>query len=611
MGHDAAPTLHVRTVAHGHGLAVVRGDGVSDPLWLSVRARWGSEGGNPREEIRISPTTLRRTFRWLERWPGDIIWDDEPRAIVLQALAEEEAFRNILTKGVEGQTWTLPTRFSRSPALTDSQLENVSKLVALPNGANFSVPGAGKTTTTYAVYEILRERGDVERMLVVGPNSAFEAWREEAVECLTPVPKVATYVGAAIGGDVEVLLVGYQRLSNDLDRLMNWCRSAKTMVVLDEAHRMKRGWGGVWGRACLTASFAAARRDILTGTPAPNSPDDLRTLFEFLWPSSSPTIGRLATSAEGRGTLAHLFVRTTKEDLNLPPARVMAVPVELDERHKEIYLALLHSYRGLFRVTSADEADFARMGRVAMHLIAAASDPMLLVAGHDRYDPEPFRFPPLDIPEGSRLRELLESSDYGMPMKLVEAASIVKKNADAGRKTLVWSNFVRTVNVLAKHLSIYEPAVVHGGIPPSGEAPSRDTELARFRSDPGCSVLLATVQSIGEGVSLHQACHDAVYVDRTYNAGHYLQSLDRIHRLGLSSDVETTMTVLIAEDTVDRVVADRLDVKVRRLSDLLSDAGLPTVSLPDEDEPGVALDSADDINSLLQYLAGGNDVGGQ
>src|SRR5256885_10080525 len=52
--------------------------------------------------------------------------------------------------------------------------------------------------------------------------------------------------------------------------------SRPTLVVLDEAHRMKKGWRGEWGRACLSLAYLAARRDVLTGTPAPNSPRDLQ-----------------------------------------------------------------------------------------------------------------------------------------------------------------------------------------------------------------------------------------------------------------------------------------------------------------------------------------------
>ena len=269
MTDSDEPALHILTSTHSDEFSVVRGDGVSDNLWLSVRARWGSDGGDPRKAIRIAAKTLSRTFRWLESWPGTIVWDEKPRVLVLDALAEEEAFRTILSDGIDLSDVVLPPRFTRKPGLTDAQLEDVAKLIALPNGANFSVPGAGKTTTTYAVYEILRAREVVEQMLVVSPNSAFEAWQVEAVECLTPAPSVGIYLGGKSIPDAEVLLVGYQRLANDLHKLARWCRSKSTMVVLDEAHRMKRGWGGVWGRACLSISFSGARRDILTGTPAP------------------------------------------------------------------------------------------------------------------------------------------------------------------------------------------------------------------------------------------------------------------------------------------------------------------------------------------------------
>ena len=36
--------------------------------------------------------------------------------------------------------------------LTNEQLRNVAKLYAIPNGATFSVPGAGKTTEALAIY---------------------------------------------------------------------------------------------------------------------------------------------------------------------------------------------------------------------------------------------------------------------------------------------------------------------------------------------------------------------------------------------------------------------------------------------------------------------------
>ena len=44
-------------------------------------------------------------------------------------------------------------------------------------------------------------------------------------------------------------------------------------------------------------------------------------------------------------------------------------------------------------------------------------------------------------------------------------------------------------------------------------------------------VLVANPAAAAESISLHEHCNHALYLDRTYNAGQFLQSQDRIHRL--------------------------------------------------------------------------------
>ena len=52
-------------------------------------------------------------------------------------------------------------------------------LLSLGNGGfDFSVPGAGKTIITYSAYAHLKEKGIVDKILVIGPGSAFNAWFE-------------------------------------------------------------------------------------------------------------------------------------------------------------------------------------------------------------------------------------------------------------------------------------------------------------------------------------------------------------------------------------------------------------------------------------------------
>ena len=240
-----------------------------------------------------------------------------------------------------------------------------------------------------------------------------------------------------------------------------------------------------------------------------------------------------------------------------------------------------------------------------MYLLEAATNPSLLIAGSHRHDPVLFRHPPLDLPPDTELAELLRVyPSYETPWKFEFLRSTIEENAGQGRKTLVWSNFIRNLETLYRHeLKDFRPAMVHGGVQ------DRADELSRFRSDPGCHVLLANPAALGEGVSLHHACHDAIYLERTFNAGHYLQSVDRIHRLGLDPGTDTRVTILSSAETIDEVVETRLREKTERLGELLRDPGLSVMSLPAVPEDGLEGESdlgvdRGDLAEVARHLAG-------
>ena len=175
---------------------------------------------------------------------------------------------------------------------------------------------------------------------------------------------------------------------------------------------------------------------------------------------------------------------------------------------------------------------------------------------------------------------------------------IVAQNARAGRKTLVWTGFIRSQRTLEQLLAPHAPASVYGAT----SGPDRAAELRRFREDSSCMVLLSNAATLGEGISLHQVCHDAVYVDRDYMAGRFLQSLDRIHRLGLPPGTDTRVTVLAARNTVDELVALSLEKKLDFLGSVLDDPAVRQLGdLQEEETTGLGMD-ADDIHALLAHL---------
>jgi len=127
-----------------------------------------------------------------------------------------------------------------------------------------------------------------------------------------------------------------------------------TRVILDEAHRMKRGRSGEWGSACLDLSHLAVRRDLLTGTPAPQHPTDFIALLDFLWPHQATQILPRAAQqvnppdtvmADVSRRLRPLFARTRKDELGLDPPTLQVELVEMKPLQAEIYAGVRHHRR--------------------------------------------------------------------------------------------------------------------------------------------------------------------------------------------------------------------------------------------------------------------------
>lgn len=508
------------------------------------------------------------------------------------------------------------SRFYRE--LRPFQERDLGRLLALSHGANFSVPGAGKTTVAYAVYEAERQRRSIRRLLVVAPLSAFDAWETEAEACFEPAPVVRA-LSHRPPADCEVLLVNYEKLgAARYARIAEWVAAEPCHVILDEAHRMKRGRSGERGAACLDLAHLAVRRDILTGTPAPQHPTDFVALLNFLWPNQAHRVlpAGVASGAPTATTmhqvslrLRPLFARTRKRELGLREPRLHVELTEMKPLQAEIYAALRTRMARATRSAGRDQAILARMGAVTMYLLQAATNPALLASALGAARASEVQWPLLDIPENSDLADLVrEYAAHETPAKVDKLASMVAANAgdDPPRKTLVWSNFVANLSELTDRvLTPYAPAMIRGDVPLTGrpDGPrTRTSELRRFRHDDNCMVLVANPAAMSEGVSLHQDCHDAIYLDRTFNAGQYLQSLDRIHRLGLAENIETNMTFLAATGTIDETIDRRLRLKAERLALMLDDEDLVTMALPDEEEGyGDDID-AQDLEALFGHL---------
>lgn len=610
-------------------LRVTRRADTNETFWARLAMELGS--GAPLNAMWIDVPLEgflhnRPLLRSLTRQYDVSITASEEAAGLLTVANERDGTLREILGGVghqeDGLELLATSRFNRD--LKEFQRRDVAKLLALPNGANFSVPGAGKTVVAYATYEVERLRGRVRRLLVVAPLSAFDAWQTEAQDCFNHPLRLAAFdVNRPISVGTEVLLVNYQKLPGHLDRLAAWAQSSPTHIILDEAHRIKKGRGGAWGAAALNLAWYGARRDILTGTPAPQHPSDLEALLDFSWPSQGRlllpqgALDRVPPKDIGKRistSIGPLFVRTRKSELGLAEPKMRVIRLDLHGLQRDIYAAVTNQYAGQIPLQRKDRYALARMRSVVMYLLEAATNPALLPVGSSSDDPPTFHHPPAQFDHNADLGSLLaDYARFEIPAKFRKLGELVKENADRNRKTLVWSNFVRNLELLKGEFRRYQPAMVHGGVPSElsepHRSPTREAEIDRFRTDPDCILLLANPAAMSEGISLHHTCHDAIYLERTFNAGQYLQSVDRIHRLGLGPDVETRITFLVTKDTIDEVVHSRIHEKAERLGDMLNDTDIVTMALPDEDDLedvetglGQPIDDLADVEALFRHL---------
>ena len=117
------------------------------------------------------------------------------------------------------------------------------------------------------------------------------------------------------------------------------------------------------------------------------------------------------------------------------------------------------------------------------------------------------------------------------------------------------------------------PAKVICGKTPTSDptrGSTRDEIIEEFK-DPtsGLDILIANPSACAESISLHQTCSNAVYYDLSYNCAEYLQSIDRIHRVGGSESKVSYYHYLQYRDTVESEIIRNIHDKATRMACVL------------------------------------------
>ncbi len=499
------------------------------------------------------------------------------------------------------------------------QLLSAYHMAFSQNACNFSVPGAGKTSIVYGAYAYLHNLPDenpkhVDRLLIVGPLSSFGPWELEFEECFGRMARSKRLVGGGNKSDkqdyliskypAELTLISYASLSSLQKEIGFFLRTNKVMVVLDEAHKAKNSSGGIIAQSVLEMSKHSKSRIVLTGTPAPNGYEDIYNMFKFIWPNKN-VMGfevnqlRDITATEDQARVSRLidnispyFIRIRKSDLNIPPATIHPpVYVSMGPLQQRIYDFIEKKYMGEFiadgttDTTSRFRAVLAQARTI--RLMQAASDPAMLKDPlRDFFEDEEF---PIEayrsIDDSDVLKTILDYEANEIPAKYIAVKQLVDEILSCNGKVVIWATFIHTIHGLKQYLEgqgipcqeLYGATPIEKeGIDDDESVLTREKIVKAFQN-PDCpfKVIIANPFAVAESISLHKACHNAIYIERSFNAAHFVQSKDRIHRYGLKPGTVTNYYYVLSRDTVDETVNTRLTEKEHRMTEIMESMPIP------------------------------------
>jgi SNF2 family DNA or RNA helicase len=446
------------------------------------------------------------------------------------------------------------------PQLWKHQAAGVERARTSPHLALFFEVGTGKTGT---LINILREdfthHARIRETLIFAPLSVCPQWKKEFAR-FSKIPEadilVLTGTGKKRVKQLQdrkkpcILVTNYEAVGIG-DFYQALLARSPEIVVLDESHRLKDA-SSKRAKSIYPLCHAASRRFLLTGTPILNDMSDIYGQFKALdprifhqsffafrntyfynknasapshvtWPDWQPRPGAAEQLA---GIIGKHSVQAKKSEcLDLPPLLRVPVPVELSPAQAKAYESMKrHFVAEVKDVVTIAEFAMTKTLRMQQILTGFAQ----AEAGEDV----------AEITDNPRLDALEELLDQIGP----------------GKRTIVWTVFKPTYRMIEKVCAKLGRKVYF--LTGEQSAKQKEESIENFCRGDG-EVLVANPAAGGAGINLTEAEY-AIYYSRGYSLEHYLQSEARNYRGGSEMHSKITHYHLVAEGTLDEVIADAL-----------------------------------------------------
>jgi SNF2 family DNA or RNA helicase len=430
----------------------------------------------------------------------------------------EDRLRMLLQPPLEALLASCSLRFAAPPF--GYQLDGIAFLYPRHEAVLADEMGLGKTMQAITALRLLVHLQQLRRVLLICPKPLVTNWQREFAHWAPELP-VSTVEGGPAqrqwrwreAADV-VLIANYETVVRDRAEVCDQ-GNQYDLVLLDEAQRIKNVSGTTNE---VVRSIRRGRSWALTGTPIENSLEDLSGIFEFVAPGRVDA--KIKPRAIGRAISDYVLRRTKDAVLSdLPPKLFRDADVELTPEQAEAYR--LAEDEGVFHLREMKHA--LTIGHVFELVL--------------------------------RLKQICNFDPAtGASSKLERLEADLEECAASGRKAIVFSQWVQTIEELRSRLARFGPAEYHGQIP----SRKRDAAIEHFRNDPGCNVMLMTYGAGSVGLNLQFASYVFLF-DRWWNPAVEDQAINRAHRIGVKRAV--TVTRFLVVNTIEQRINEILERK--------------------------------------------------
>lgn len=476
--------------------------------------------------------------------------------------------------------------------LFDFQRTGTAFLRALPAALLADVPGLGKTLQTAAAFEDLNDQ-----ILIFVPASLKFNWHDEIKKWL-PDDKVVVIHGdkqertekwiyalkGAPRGDAHIfpkwVIANYELLIHDFETITSTGK-VWGAIVCDEADRIANPFAKTTQSLKLLKSH---KRIALTGTPISNTPEDLWSIIDWLYPRYLGTFTQFQKKYckihpkwnrvigyinldQLKNRVEPIMLRRLKEQVlkDFPPKTVEYVKFDLEPGERALYESVKKLV--IAEIKKLTDLDTRSLGLVPVKMLRlkqCTDHASLIDAHHGAY---------------------LKSS------KLETLKEMLKPIAASGEKSIVFTQFSEMAHILKQELADYRPSVIWGGVDPL----ERKHIVDEFKADPEKKVLIMT-EAGTYGLNLQAATY-VFHYDGPWSVSKIEQREGRAHRVG--QDKPVTVYHLVANKTIDEYILKVLSGKQKMSQDILGDRN--TISVADINDilgEQLSLDLPDEVLKL-------------